>query len=89
MSFVEIPRYNIQCDGIHCPNVFAMVEFDLDGEPIDHYVFETMSDELTKPLIDVLLESEWTVIDRHIYCPECSTAVTNRVLMVHKMVMGL
>lgn len=89
MGFVNVPRYNIGCDGKDCNNFFASVEYGLDGEEVDYYIFEAMTNELIAPLIDLLHESEWTVVDGKMYCPPCSIAVTNDILMVHKMVMGL
>jgi hypothetical protein len=88
MAFIEIPRYHVGCDTPKCNNAFGIVEFDFTGHPIDYYVFEANDAELTQPLIDMLIESEWLVMNNKVYCPACSTSVTNSALLTLKADMG-
>lgn len=88
MAFLEIPRYHIGCDTPKCDNAFGIVEYDIIGRPIDHYLVEVSQPVLVQGLIDGLIESEWIVIDNKIYCPKCSTSVTNAVLVTLKTAMG-
>lgn len=88
MAFREVPRFNIICDTPKCDNLFGFIEYDLDDQPIDHYVFESAGSDLLPVIIDELHNSEWTVIDGRTYCPVCSTSVTNAVLAVLKADMG-
>ena len=69
MGFIEIKRYNIQCDKLACDNMYVV--YDMTDDEDEGFIVEVTNPWFTGSLQVNLIDAGWRLINDKVYCAEC------------------